>query len=71
MHIYKTTNLNNNKIYIGLSTKSVDESDGYYGSGILISKAIKKWGKDNFKKEILVTGIEDKDQLRILEIKFI
>jgi len=53
MYIYKTTNLINNKIYIGLSTKSVEESTDYHGSGTLLHKAIFKYGKNNFKKEII------------------
>lgn len=52
--IYKTTNLINGKIYVGKhSTK--DPYDDYIGSGILISAAIKKYGVDNFKKEVLHT----------------
>ncbi len=50
MIIYKTTNLINNKIYIGQSRKN---NPNYYGSGKLIKGAIRKYGKDNFKKEIL------------------
>ena len=71
MYIYKTTNLINGKIYIGLSTKTVEESIGYYGSGKLISKALKKWGKENFTKEIIESGIDDYETLCKLEIYYI
>jgi hypothetical protein len=50
--IYKITNLLNNMIYIGAhSTDLVD--DEYYGSGFRLTLAIEKYGKANFKKEIL------------------
>lgn len=50
--IYKTTNLVNNKIYIGKqSCKNL--KNNYLGSGPLLKKAIKKHGKHNFKKEII------------------
>lgn len=50
--LYKTTNLINNKIYYGKhSTKNIN--DGYLGSGLLLKKAILKYGKENFKREII------------------
>ena len=50
--IYKITNTINNKIYIGKhQTKNIN--DNYYGSGIALEKAIKKYGKHNFIKDIL------------------
>lgn len=50
--IYKTTNLINNNIYIGQhATKDIN--DNYLGSGVALLSDIKKYGKDNFKKEIL------------------
>lgn len=57
--IYKTTNTSNGKIYIGLHSCDNDclrSKDGfceYLGSGTAITKAIKKYGKESFKREIL------------------
>lgn len=50
--IYKTTNLENGKIYIGYH-ETLDIFDSYLGSGSILKKAIQKYGKDNFKKEII------------------
>ena len=50
MVIYKTTNLINGKIYIG---QDLENNPNYFGSGLIFKKAILKYGKNNFKKEIL------------------
>ena len=53
MYIYIITNLINNKVYIGQSSFKWEDTLDYYGSGVLIEKAIKAHGKENFKKELL------------------
>jgi group I intron endonuclease len=51
-YVYITTNILNGKQYVGShSTNTVD--DGYLGSGRYFLKALKKEGKENFKREIL------------------
>ena len=50
MIIYKTTNLLNVKIYV---VQDKNNNPNYLGSGKLLKKAILKYGKTNFKKEIL------------------
>ena len=51
-YIYKTTNLKTGKFYVGMhSTDNL--KDGYLGSGKRLRRSIRKYGKDNFKLEIL------------------
>ena len=49
--IYRITNLLNNRFYVGMHTGYPD--DGYLGSGKRIKAEIKKYSKENFKKDIL------------------
>lgn len=67
MIIYKTTNLINNKFYVG---KDTINNSNYFGSGFLIKKAINKYGIENFKKEIL-EKCETREELNIREIYWI
>lgn len=63
MVIYKTTNLVNGKQYIG---KDGHNNPNYLGSGTFLKMAIKKYGKQNFKKEILEV-CESEEQMRVRE----
>lgn len=62
--IYKITNRLNNKFYVG-KHKTLDKSDGYLGSGILIDRAVKKYGKENFDKEILFECATEEEMNRV------
>ncbi len=52
-YVYKTTNVINEKIYVGVHKSKDIENDPYLGSGYILVKSIKHHGKDNFKREIL------------------
>lgn len=60
MIIYKTTCLCNGKIYIGQSRRN---QKSYLGSGVSFLLAVEKYGKENFKKEILKSGIKCQKKL--------
>lgn len=61
--VYKTTNLINNKIYVGVHRTNPDINDGYIGCGVTkkdqkkktkgFPKAVEKYGYENFKRETL------------------
>lgn len=67
-YIYLTTNLINNKKYIGEHFGELD--DNYLGSGYLLNKAINKYGVENFKKEILYIS-KDQEENFAKEKEFI
>lgn len=56
--IYKTTNLINGRYYIGKHVGTLEDS--YLGSGVGIMRAIKKYGKEQFKREILIVCSSNK-----------
>ena len=47
-YIYKTTNLLNNKIYIGQKKSNEFLHEKYLGSGKYLLNSIRKHGKENF-----------------------
>ena len=55
-YIYRITNLVNGKTYIG-QHKYKKLNDKYMRSGKLLKPAFKKYGKENFKKDIIEFGI--------------
>ena len=67
--IYITTNVVNTKKYVG---KHISEKlgDNYLGSGLLLNKAINKYGKDKFKRETIEL-CESLDDLNEKEIFWI
>jgi group I intron endonuclease len=70
MVIYKTTNLLNGKIYVG---KAESMKLHYIGSGCILKRAIKKYGKNNFKKEIIEScnsreELEEREKFWIKEL---
>lgn len=67
MIIYKTINLISNKIYVGKDSKNDPD---YLGSGLLLKRAIKKHGIENFKKEI-IEYCNSTEELNVREIYWI
>lgn len=63
--IYKITNLVNGKMYIGKHVTDNIE-DNYWGSGLLIKKAIHKYGIENFIFDVLI-DLKNEEELDLLE----
>lgn len=62
-YCYRTTNLVNGNFYIGKHKQEFGFIDSYLGSGKVIQRAIKKYGVQNFKKEILSFHTSDEEAL--------
>ena len=67
-YVYKITNNINDKIYIGKHSSKDINRDSYLGSGIAISKAIKKYGRQNFTRQILYQCENQEDALNLQSI---
>lgn len=72
--VYKHTNQHNGKVYIGITSTSVDRRSGHHGNGyknnVLFYRAIQKYGWDSFSHEVLLSGVSIKEAAAA-EIKFI
>lgn len=74
--IYKITNTVNGNFYIGQTVNSIDKRWWYHvkdskrGKPWSICKAIKKYGPENFTRELLAEA-STRDELDALEIKYI
>ena len=67
-YIYMTTNLINGMRYIGKHHGEINDS--YLGSGSKLKEDIKKFGKINFKKDILYISQSEEENCQ-KEIEFI
>ena len=75
MIVYKATNLVNNKIYIGITTKALSvRIKGHINDSIkpkyFFQRAINKYGRENFNWEI-IDQAETLEELRSKEIEYI
>ncbi len=52
-YIYRTHNLVNGKMYVGLKVSDKFIHEEYLGSGKILKSAIEKYGRDNFRVELL------------------
>ena len=72
MIIYKIMNITNNKCYIGQTVKTLEERKKTHKWGkSLIHKAIRKYGKDNFKWETIDNTCQSYDELLEMEFHYI
>lgn len=71
MYIYLIKNTVNGKIYVGKDASNrIKRINEYFGSGLLIRNAIRRYGKHNFTKKI-IAQCKDIDELNNAEIFWI
>lgn len=68
-YVYRTTNTLTGQTYIGQHKRSEFDKN-YYGSGIVIQRSLRKYGKKNHKVEILAWG-KSLEELNDLETYYI
>lgn len=68
-YVYIITNILNNKQYVGQKLSSTFVKS-YYGSGNYIKSAVNKYGKENFKQEILC-WCESREDMNVKEQYYI
>lgn len=68
-YVYKITNLVNGRVYVGQHKydKYPNIDKNYFSSGLYIRRALKKYGRNNFKIEIL-EWCENKEKLNEREL---
>ena len=67
--VYITTNLITGKQYVG-DHSSDNLNDGYLGSGIYLNESVNKYGRENFKRDILQI-VDTKEEAFNLQQKYI
>lgn len=65
--VYETTNVINGKTYRGCH-KTTNLCDGYLGSGKILFLAIKKYGKENFNRQIIEFSESEEDMYELEKI---
>lgn len=65
--LYRTTNTINGKYYIGVHS-TWDLDDGYLGSGMRITRAVRKYGRDHFLCEV-IQFFEKREDAYLAEIE--
>ncbi len=68
--IYITTNKVNGKQYIGQCSYKKKRWQQYLGSGVFLKRALKKYGRESFSREIIIEAFT-KEDLAYLEILII
>ena len=63
--VYMHTNLINWKRYIGLTRQKPEKRWGTYGTKTPIGAAFKKYGRENFKSEVIIDGLTKEEAERI------
>ena len=69
--IYRITNCVNGKTYIGKHKYKDTPYDKYMGSGVRLSSAYEKYGRENFIKGIIIDNIGDVETINQLERDYI